>query len=85
MKTGKMILSIILSILVLVVAQVLAQILGSVLVLVKIPAYIANAAAGILYIIIAYFLLKLMCKKILKDDIREYNIPAFKIEIKWVL
>lgn len=85
MKTGKMILSIILSILVLVVAQVLAQILGSVLVLVKIPAYIANAAAGILYIIIAYFLLKLMCKKILKDDIREYNIPAFKIEIKWVI
>jgi len=84
-KTGKMILSIILSILVLVVAQVLAQILGSVLVLVKIPAYIANAAAGILYIIIAYFLLKLMCKKILKDDIREYNIPAFKIEIKWVI
>ena len=67
------------------VAQVLAQILGSVLVLVKIPAYIANAAAGILYIIIAYFLLKLMCKKILKDDIREYNIPAFKIEIKWVI
>ncbi len=84
-KTGKMILSIILSILVLVVAQVLAQILGSVLVLVKIPAYIANAAAGILYIIIAYFLLKLMCKKIIKDDIREYNIPAFKIEIKWVI
>ncbi len=84
-KTGKMILSIILSILVLMVAQVLAQILGSVLVLVKIPAYIANAAAGILYIIIAYFLLKLMCKKILKDDIREYNIPAFKIEIKWVI
>ena len=85
MKTGKMILSIILSILVLVVAQVLAQILGSVLVLVKIPAYIANAAAGILYIIIAYFLLKLMCKKILKDDIREYNIPAFRIEIKWAI
>lgn len=85
MKTGKMIISIIFSILVLVVAQVLAQLLGSVLVLVKIPAYIANAAAGILYIIIAYFLLKLMCKKILKDDIREYNIPAFKIEIKWVI
>jgi len=85
MKIGKMILSIILSILVLVVAQILAQLLGSVLVLVKIPTYIANMVAGILYIIIAYFLLKLMCKKILKDDIREYNIPAFKIEIKWVI
>lgn len=85
MKTGKMILSIILSILVLVVAQVLAQLLGSVLVLIKIPAFIANMAAGILYIIIAYFLLKLICKKLLKGDMSEYNIPAFKIEIKWVI
>jgi len=85
MKIGKMILSIILSILVLVVAQILAQLLGSVLVLVKIPTYIANMVAGILYIIIAYFLLKLLCKKILKGDMSEYNIPAFKIEIKWVI
>lgn len=85
MKTGKMILSIILSILALVVAQVLAQLLGSVLVLVKIPAFIANAAAGILYIVIAYFLLKLLCKKILKGDMSEYNIPKFKMEIKWVI
>lgn len=85
MKTGKMILSIILSILALVVAQVLAQLLGSVLVLIKIPAFIANMAAGILYIIIAYFLLKLLCKKLLKGDMSEYNIPAFKIEIKWVI
>lgn len=85
MKTGKIILSIILSILVLVVAQVLTQLLGSVLVLIKIPAFIANMVAGILYIIIAYFLLKLLCKKILKGDMSEYNIPAFKIEIKWVI
>lgn len=85
MKTGKMIISIIFSILVLVVAQVLAQLLGSVLVLVKIPAFIANMAAGILYIIIAYFLLKIICKKILKGDMSEYNIPAFKIEIKWII
>lgn len=85
MKTGKMILSIILSILVLVVAQVLTQLLGSVLVLIKIPAFIANMVAGILYIIIAYFLLKLLCKKILKGDMSEYNIPTFKIEIKWVI
>lgn len=85
MKNGKMILSIILSILVLVVAQVLAQLLGSVPVLIKIPAFIANMAAGILYIIIAYFLLKLICKKLLKGDMSEYNIPAFKIEIKWII
>lgn len=85
MKTSKMILSIILSILALVVAQVLAQLLGSVLVLVKIPSFIANAAAGILYIVITYFLLKLLCKKILKGDMSEYNIPKFKLKLKWVI
>lgn len=85
MKTGKMILSIILSMLALVVAQVLAQLLGSVLILVKIPAFIANMAAGILYIVIAYFLLKLLCKKLLKGDMSEYNIPKFKLKLKWVI
>lgn len=85
MKTGKMILAILLSILALVVAQVVAQLLASVLVLLHIPTFIANAAAGILYIIIAYFLLKLICKKILKGDMSEYNIPKISINLKWVI
>ncbi len=85
MKTGKMILAILLSIFALVVAQVVAQLLASVLVLLHIPTFIANAAAGILYIIIAYFLLKLICKKILKGDLSEYNIPKISINLKWVI
>lgn len=81
----KMILSIILSLLALVIAQVLAQLLGGALVLVKMPAFVANAVAGILYIVITYFLLKVICIKLLKGDMSEYNIPAFRIDIKWVI
>lgn len=85
MKTGKMILGILLSILALVVAQVLAQLLASVLLLVHISAFIGNVAAGILYILFAYFLLKLICRKILKGDMSDYNIPKFYLKLKWVI
>lgn len=83
MKTGKMILSIVLSFLVMVVAQVFAGLFGSLVVLMKMPIFISNIVAGILYIIFAYILLKLLCKKLLKGDMSEYNIPFFQISLKW--
>lgn len=85
MKTRKMILSIILSLGALMVAQIFAQLLGSVLILVKGPAFIANIVAGILYVIVAYWLIKLLCEKYMKGKMSEYNIPAFKIELKWAV
>ena len=83
MKTRKMILSIILSLLALVVAQVLSQLVASIVVLVKIPSFVANIFAGILYVAFAYLLIKLLCEKYIKGDMCDYNIPQFKIEIKW--
>ena len=83
MKTRKMILSIILSLLALVVAQILSQLLASIAMLVKIPSFIANILAGILYIAFAYLFIKLLCKKYIKGDMSDYNIPSFKMEIKW--
>lgn len=83
MKTGKMILSIVLSFLVMVVAQVFAGLFGNLVVLMKMPIFISNIVAGILYIIFAYILLKLLCKKLLKGDMSEYNIPFFQIGLKW--
>lgn len=83
MKTRKMILSIILSLLALVVAQILSQLVASIAMLVKIPSFIANILAGILYIAFAYLFIKLICKKYIKGDMSDYNIPSFKIEIKW--
>lgn len=83
MKTRKMILSIILSLLALVVAQILSQLVASIAILVKIPYFIANILAGILYVAFAYLLIKLLCEKYIKGDMSDYNIPSFKIEIKW--
>ena len=83
MKTRKMILSIILSLLALVVAQILSQLVASIVVLVKIPSFIANILAGIVYVVFAYLLIKLLCEKYIKGDMSDYNIPSFKIEMKW--
>ena len=83
MKTKKIILSIILSLLALVGAQILSQLVASIAVLVKIPSFIANILAGILYVTFAYLLIKLLCEKYIKGDMSEYNIPSFKIEKKW--
>jgi len=83
MKTRKMILSIILSLLALVVAQILSQLVASIVILIKIPYFIANILAGILYVAFAYLLIKLLCEKYIKGNMSDYNIPSFKIEIKW--
>ncbi|MBQ8245517.1 MAG: CPBP family intramembrane metalloprotease [Lachnospiraceae bacterium] len=83
MKTQKMILSIILSLLALVVAQILSQLIASIVMLVKIPSFVANILAGFLYVGFAYLLIKLLCKKYIKGDMSDYNIPIFKIELKW--
>ena len=83
MKTGKMILAIILSILALVVAQAASQLVASVVVLVKIPTFVGNILAGVLYIVFAYLLVRLLCTKFLKEEMSSYNIPPFKLEVKW--
>lgn len=49
----------------------------------KMPVFIGNIVAGILYIIFAYLLLMLLCRKILKGDMSDYNMPSFKIGLKW--
>lgn len=83
MKTGKMILAIILSVLALVVAQAASQLIASVVMLVKIPTFVGNILAGVLYIIFAYLLVRLLCTKFLKEEMSSYNIPSFKLEVKW--
>ncbi len=83
MKTGKMILAIILSVLALVVAQAASQLIASVVMLVKIPTFVGNILAGVLYIIFAYLLVRFLCTKFLKEEMSSYNIPSFKLEVKW--
>ena len=85
MKTGKMILSIIFSLLALIASQTLSQLISSVFYLIKIPVFICNMVAGVLYVIIAYLLIKIICKKYIKDELSNYYIPKFKLKIQWCL
>lgn len=85
MKTIKMILSILLSVVILVVAQLASQLLASAILVISVPEFVCNVIAGILYIVFAYLLLKLLCNKYLKEDMSEYRIPQFKLNIKWVI
>ncbi|MBQ6806341.1 MAG: CPBP family intramembrane metalloprotease [Lachnospiraceae bacterium] len=85
MKTKKMILSIILSILILIVSQILAQIIASLLFVINIPEFICNMLNGILYVVIAFCFIKLLCEKFIKEDMSNYCIPKFQIEVKWIV
>lgn len=73
------------AIVVLLVAQILAQLLASVFVLVKVPEGICNIAAGILYAGLAYVLLKLFSKKLLKIPMEHLGMPRFFIKTKWMI
>lgn len=85
MTTGKIALGIIGSLLILIISQIAAQILASILVIIHVPTFICNVIAGILYIIFAYFLLKIYAEKILKMQLPELGIPKIKIAVKWLL
>lgn len=73
------------AILVLIVAQILAQLAASVFVLVKVPEGICNMIAGILYIVLAFVLLKAFSKKLLKIEMAHLGMPKFAIKRKWIL
>lgn len=85
MKTGKMIIAILLSMVFLVGAQGLAQAIASVILILGVPEFICNILAGILYIVMAYHLMGVVCRKYLKEDIAEFNIPRFKISWEWLI
>ncbi len=85
MKTKKMVLTIIISLLILIVSQVLAQLIASVFLMIKLLEFVCNVLAGILYIVISFILIRLLCKKYMKDEMSNYNIPKFKIEVKWLV
>lgn len=81
----KVILGIVGALAALIAAQMLAQVLASLLFVIHIPVFVCNGAAGILYVVIAYFLLKIFSVKVLKFELAELAIPRFRIRVKWVV
>ncbi len=86
MSTRKAILGSIGAIFSLIISQLISQLIGSGLIFIfELPEWIGTAVAAILYIIIAYFLLKLLVEKILKLKLVDVNIPKPKFSLKWIL
>ena len=82
MKTNKVIIGSIAAIFVLVFSQIVAQLVGSVFHLTGISIGICNIIAGIIYILLSYFLLNVLVSKFLKTDIRILRIT---VNAKWIV
>ena len=85
MKIKKMILTIIFSLLALITSQVLALLISDALLITKVPGFICNIIGGLLYVIFSFYFIRLLCIRYLKDAMSNYNIPKFKIKIKWIV
>ncbi len=82
MKTNKVIIGSIGAVFVLILSQIAAQLVGSVFHITGISIGICNIIAGILYLLLSYFLLKVLISKVLKTDIRIFRIT---VKVKWII
>ena len=82
MKTNKVIIGSVAAIFVLVFSQIGAQLIASVFHLTGISIGICNIIAGIIYILLSYFLLNVLVSKFLKTDIRIFHIT---VNVKWII
>lgn len=73
------------SVIVLIVAQILAQLVATLFVFIKVSESICNIIAGIIYVGLAYFLLKLFSKNLLKIKMDNLGMPRFLIKAKWII
>ncbi|MCQ4921539.1 CPBP family intramembrane metalloprotease [Tissierella carlieri] len=74
-----------LSILVLVVSQTVANLIGSIAYVTAIPDWIGNIAFGIVYVLLTYFLLKILCIKLLKSFLENYGMGKPKLKLVWLI
>lgn len=73
------------AILALIAAQIAAQLAASLFVLAKLPEGICNIIAGIIYVGLAFVLLKLFSKKILKIKMDNLGMPGFFVKAEWII
>ncbi len=82
MKTNKVIIGSIVAIFVLVFSQIGGELVASGIHLTGISIGFCNIIAGIIYILLSYFLLNILVSKFLKTDIR---ILRFTVNVKWLI
>ena len=74
-----------LAIVLLAIAQIFAQLVASLFVLIKVSTGICNILAGIIYVVLAYVLLKLFAEKIYKIKMENLGMSKFSIQTKWII
>ena len=83
-STAKIISTIILAIVIMVMAQVMSELIGSLAELIGISIAAEYTVTGILYPIIAFLLIKLLCGKFLKMSLGDCKMPKFTLRPIWV-
>ncbi len=77
--------AIVLSIVILILSQLIAEVIASIFYTIKVPEFICNGIAGILYIVFAYLLIRRLVTKYLNSSLEDYYIPKFSIKWYWIL
>lgn len=70
---------------VLAIAQILARLVASLFVMINVPTGICNILAGIVYVGLAFVLLKLLAEKIYKIEMKDFGMPKFSIKTRWIV
>ena len=81
--TVKTIAAILLAIIILAIAQTMSQLLGSLAVTFGVPLEAGYVVAGILYPILTYLGVKLLCAKLLKISLSDCKMPRFSLRPIW--
>ena len=84
-STIKTIGGVLLALISLLAAQTAAELVASLFIVLGAPMGIGNIIAGILYIVFAFLILKLLTKKFLKSTPKEHGMSRFHLSLKWNL
>lgn len=82
--TAKTIAAIILALIILVIAQTMSQLIGSLAVSFGVPLEAGYVISGVLYPILTYLGVKLLCAKLLKMSVSDCKMPHFSLRPIWV-
>lgn len=84
-STVKVISTVFLAIVSLIIAQVIARIPRNFIIELNIPKGVADIVFSMLYVIMAYFSLKLLCKKLLNIELSHCRIKKSKVGLVWII
>lgn len=85
MKTSKTILGSVFAILILIVAQFFSQLVIIAMNTVHLSDWISSIVGMLLYMLITYFLIKLLVVKYLNFDLKQVGITRFQLSALWII